>query len=389
MDLNIIATAFVVVVVGGMGSITGAFLASIIIGELNALAVLVVPELAIVSVFAVMAVVLILRPHGLLGRPESLAQSRNQASSAAPALYPPRALVAAALAASLALPWFIGDYGLIIAIEVVIMAVFAYSLFAIMGPGGMVSFGHAAYFGAGAYGAALLVQHAGAGMAAALVAAPLAAGAVALLFGWFCVRLSGVYLAMLTLAFAQLLWAVLQQWTAVTGGDDGILGLWPAAWVQSRIAYYYLVLGLGLLGVGALWFGLSTPFGWALRAARDNPVRALASGIPVRRVQWLAFTMAGSLAGLAGALYAFSKGSVFPDEAGIIRSVDALLMVLLGGLESLLGPLLGATALTGLQESFSRLPIWRLLLGLAIIVICVVLPGGLTGLNRLWRPRRS
>ena len=387
MDLNIVAAAFVVVVVGGMGSIGGAFLASVIIGELNAFAVLVIPQAALVAMFVVMAVVLIVRPYGLLGRPETLAQADAAVTPRGTGADLPRVLAAAGAFGLLALPLFVGVYGLVIAIEILIMALFALSLFAMMGPGGMISFGHAAYFGAGAYASALLVHHWGTPMIAAMLAGPVAAGCIALVFGWFCVRLRGVYLAMLTLAFAQVLWSVLQQWTAVTGGDDGILGVWPAAWAQSRASYYYLVLTAVLASALLFWRGLETPFGWSLRAARDSSPRAQAIGVPVARLQWLAFAIAGAFAGLAGSLYAFSKGSVFPDEAAIPRSIDALLMVLLGGIDSLLGPFLGAATLTGLQEALARLPIWRLLLGLAIIALCLALPQGLTGLGRLARRR--
>lgn len=386
MDLNIIATAFVVVVVGGMGSIGGAFLASLLIGQLNALAVLFFPQLALVAMFLVMAVVLVVRPWGLLGRPEALTHHAAALSvpTGSAARLPPWAL-AALLAMLLALPLMASDYLLVVLTGILILALLAASLHAIMGPGGMISFGHAAYFGAGAYAAALLVERAALPMGLAISAAPLAAAILALVFGWFCVRLAGVYLAMLTLAFAQIAWSVAHQWTAVTGGDDGILGVWPTGWAQTRGGFYLLVLACVALGIALLRHALASPFGWALRAGRDAPGRATALGLDLRRIQWLAFAGAGAVAGLAGGLYAFSKGSVFPDVAAIPRSVDTLLMVLLGGVESLDGPLLGAAALSGLHEAFARLPVWRLLTGLAIIGLCLAFPRGLAGLL----PRRT
>jgi branched-chain amino acid transport system permease protein len=287
----------------------------------------------------------------------------------------------------LLLPGFAGDFALVVAVDILIMGLFAASLQAMLGPGGMISFGHAAFFGAGAYAAALLVRHAEAPMHLALPAAPLAAGALALIVGWFCIRLSGVYLAMLTLAFAQIAWSVVQQWRGVTGGDDGILGVWPPAWAADRTAFYYMVLACTLLGLLALRHSLFSPFGRSLRAARDSPLRAEAIGIDVQRVRWLGFTLAGTAAGLAGGLYAYAKGSVFPDEMAIPRSVDALLMVLLGGVQSLEGPIIGAAALIGLQEAFSRLEFWRLFLGLSIILLCIVFPHGLAGLLERTRGR--
>lgn len=387
IDLNIIATAFVVVVVGGMGSIAGAFWAALLIGELNAFGVLYFPQLSLVSMFLVMAVVLVLRPQGLLGKPEALGPAHGLTPE--PPLTPlsRRGLVLAGLLLALlgVLPWLAGGYTLVLAVEILIAALFAASLHFLMGPGGMVSFGHAAYFGLGAYGAALAVKYLSAPMTPALLLAPIAGGLGALLFGAFCVRLSGVYLAMLTLAFAQITWSVAQQWYGVTGGDDGIIGVWPAAWASDPRAYYYLTLALCTAGVLLLRRAVFAPFGYALRAGRDSPLRAEAIGIHVQRQQWLAFALAGVCAGLAGGLYAFSKGSVFPSELAIPRSVDALVMVLLGGVQSLSGPLLGAGVFTWLHDALGRLEYWRLLLGMTIIVLVLAFPGGLTGMAGRWR----
>ncbi len=384
IDINIIASAFVVVVVGGMGSIGGAFLAAVLIGELNAFGILIFPGITLALMFLVMAVVLVVRPWGLLGRPQAAAA--GAAGPSEPLLGPAGRAERAAwlvLAVALAaLPAVAGPFTLVLATEILIAALFAASLHFIMGPGGMVSFGHAAYFGLGAYGAALLVHYLGARMELALLAAPLTAGLGALAFGWFCVRLSGVYLAMLTLAFAQIAWSVVFQWYAFTGGDDGLLGIWPAPWAGGRTAYYYLTLALAGGGIAALRRVLFAPFGYALRAARDSPLRAEAIGIAVQRHQWLAFTLAGVAAGLAGGLFVFFKGSVFPTTLAIPRSVDALVMVLLGGVQTIAGPVVGAAAYTGLYDLISRLELWRLVLGAVIIVLVLLFPGGLAGIAR-------
>lgn len=381
MDLNIIAEAFVVVVIGGMGSIPGAFLAAVLIGELEAFGILIFPEITLVLVFLVMAVVLIVRPWGLLGRPEPLGGVARAVGR------PFRPLAArwwllgfAALTALIVLPAFAGDYTLEVATEILIFTLFAASLHFIMGIGGMISFGHAAYLGFGAYGAALLVHYTGAPMAAALIVAPVAAGLGALVFGWFCVRLSGVYLAMLTLAFAQIAWSAVFQWTPVTGGDNGLLGIWPADWASGAATYYYLAL---ILCGGALWVlrrAVAAPFGSALRAGRDSPVRAAALGLDVRRTQWMAFTLAGAAAGLAGGLYAFLKGSVFPTVMAIPVSVDGLVMVLLGGVQTVLGPLAGAPVFTGLKIALaSETHFWRIILGVLILATVLAFPHGIAG----------
>ncbi len=165
-------------------------------------------------------------------------------------------------------------YLLILGIDVLIAIIFATSLHFIMGPGGMHSFGHAAYFGLGAYGAALLVKWLAVPMGLALVAAPLVALAGALLFGWFAVRLSGVYLAMLTLAFAQIVWALVFQWEALTGGSNGVIGVWPPPPFDKAWVYFLLSLVLAVIGVLMLRRFLFAPFGYAMRAGRDSPLRA-------------------------------------------------------------------------------------------------------------------
>ncbi len=382
MDFNIIAEAFVVVVVGGMGSIGGAFLAAVLISELQAFGILIFPEITLVLLFLVMAVVLVVRPWGLMGRPESVGgeASRGPRYALRPEGRPVRLGVAAALAALVALPLVAGDYGLQVMSEIFIFALFAVSLQFIMGGGGMISFGHAAYLGLGAYGAALVVRHLDAPMEAALIAAPLAAAAGALVFGWFCVRLSGVYLAMLSLAFAQITWSAVFQWYDFTGGDNGILGVWPSGWAADAAGFYYLAL---VLCGGAIWVLRAVtfaPFGYALRASRDSFLRSEAIGIHARRHRWMAFTLAGAAAGLSGGLYAFLKGSVFPDTLSIPVSVEALVMVLMGGLQTALGPLVGAASYTGLKIGIaSETHFWRLILGTIIIAIVLIFPQGIVG----------
>src|SRR5262249_30891649 len=350
---------------GGMGSIPGAFLAALLIGEIRAVCIAIgnvtafgielsFSKLTLVAEFIVMAIVLVLRPQGLLGKPWAL--QRVAPAQVEPPLRPGGQAVTTAtivaIAALAALPLLTSGYTLVLAIDILVFALFAASLHFIMGPGGMVSFGHAAYLGLGAYGAGLLLKKAGWAMEAALAAAPLVAALGAALFGWFCVRLSGVYLAMLTLAFAQIAWSIVYQWDAFTGGSNGIVGVWPASWLagRSKVALYWLALALSGGGILLLCRVLFSPFGWALLARRDSPLRADAIGIDVRRQQFLAFVLCGAVAGLAGGLYAFSKGSISPELIAIPRSVDALVMVLLGGIESLLGPVAGAAVFTFLQD---------------------------------------
>jgi branched-chain amino acid transport system permease protein len=384
MDFGILAEVFVVTVVGGMGSILGAFLAAVLISELNTFGILVWPQGTLVLMFILMAVILILRPSGLLGRPEMIGRKTETGMTEVvlPAGPHYKLFVAAVLAALALAPLAVDDFILVLMTDILVLALFATSLHFLMSTGGLVSFGHAAFYGGGAYAAALLVTYANTPFELALLLAPFGAGLLALVIGWFCVRLSGVYFAMLTLAFAQVAWSIVFQWSDVTNGDDGLLGIWPAAWASGSVVFYYVALAVAAAGIFLIRRVVFAPFGYGLRATRDSLLRSAAIGIAAKRQQLAAFVFAGAMAGLAGGLFAFSKGSVFPDEMSIPRSFDALLMVLLGGLQSLSGPMVGAAAFTWLHDLLIEFPYWRLLLGLTIVALVLLFPQGLGGAAR-------
>ncbi|MEQ1597210.1 MAG: ABC transporter permease [Casimicrobium sp.] len=401
MDLTIIADVFVVVVVGGLGSLPGAFVAAIIISLVKAYCIgagdvtlfgveFAFSKLTLVAEFVVMALVLVFKPHGLFGKPITHART---AAVLAPLVRPlgRGALLAAALLAGLmvALPFVTGDYALVLAIDMMVFALFAASLGLVIGPGGMGSFGHAAYFGLGAYGAALAVK-AGLGFGATMVSGVLLAGSAALLFGWFSVRLSGTYMAMLTLAFAQITWSIVFQWDAVTGGSNGLVGVWPPEWLSDRTNFYWMVCAVCAAGLLVCAWLVHAPLGYSVRAARDAPVKAQAIGLSPRRLQWAVFVIAGMLAGMAGVMHAYSKGSISPDVLAIPRSVDALVMVLLGGINTLAGPIVGAAAFTWLQDTLARsTDYWRAALGVTILLIVLLFPRGIVGTLSAFAARRS
>jgi branched-chain amino acid transport system permease protein len=391
MDLRIIVEVFVVVVIGGLGSILGAFVAAVLVSELNAFGILVFPKISIILVFLVMAVVLIVRPWGLFGKKEAPAR-RTPGLTVNPwrPLTPAERLACVALLVLLAaLPFVGGNYALSVGAEIAIFVIFAASLHFLMAVGGLASFGHAAYFGLGAYGVALLAKMAGLPMIVCLLLGPLLGALGAAVFGFFAVQLSGVYFAMLTLAFAQIVWSIAFQWVEVTGGDNGILGVWPEKWAASPSHFYWLSLAIAALAVAALRIAVFSPFGYALRAMRDSPLRSEAIGIDGKRIQWTAFVIAGTVAGLAGALFAYLKGSVFPDNLGISLSVDALVMVLLGGVETVSGAVVGAIVYKALSIWLVSQTDWsKLVLGAFIIVVVVAFPRGIVGmLDTVW-PRR-
>jgi branched-chain amino acid transport system permease protein len=391
MDLRIIVDVFVVVVIGGLGSVVGAFVAAVLVSELNAFGILVFPKISIILVFLVMAVVLIVRPWGLLGKAEAAAR-RTPGLTVNPwriltANERLAAVVALMLAASL--PLFAGNYALTVGAEIAIFVIFAASLHFLMSAGGLASFGHAAYFGLGAYGVAFAAKLAGLPMIAALLLGPVLGLLGAAVFGFFAVQLSGVYFAMLTLAFAQIVWSIAFQWVGLTGGDNGILGVWPERWAGSPSHFYWLSLAVAALAVGALRILTFSPFGFALRATRDSPLRSEAIGIDGKRVQWSAFVIAGTFAGVGGALFAYLKGSVFPDVLGIPLSVDALVMVLLGGVETVSGAIVGAIVYKALSIWLVSQTEWsKLVLGGFIVVIVVAFPKGIVGVIESIRHRR-
>jgi branched-chain amino acid transport system permease protein len=270
---------------------------------------------------------------------------------------------------------------------VLAFSLFAASLQLLMGTGGMVSFGHAAAFGLGAYGAGLLMLRAGLPMPAAFAGAPLVAAAASLVIGFFSVRLTSIYFAMLTLAFAQIAYAVVHQWYDLTGGDNGLLGVWPAPWLQSPLRFYGLALVACGGGIALLSLVEQAPFGLTLRAVRDHARRAEAVGVNVRRQQLVAFVIAGFFGGLAGATFVYLKGSAFPEYLALPVSVEALVMVLLGGVGALAGAPVGAavyklldTVVTGYTAY------WQAVLGALLIVLVVAFPRGIVGTFRGRRP---
>jgi len=267
--------------------------------------------------------------------------------------------------------------------------IFAASLHFLMSVGGLASFGHAAYFGLGAYGVAFLAKLAGLPMIPCLLLGPLLGCLGAAVFGFFAVQLSGVYFAMLTLAFAQIVWSVAFQWVEVTGGDNGILGVWPEKWAAGPANFYWLSIGVAALAVAALRVVVFSPFGFALRATRDSPLRGEAIGIDGKRIQWTAFVIAGTIAGVAGALFAYLKGSIFPDSLGISLSVDALVMVLLGGVETVSGAVVGAIVYKALSIWLvSQTDLSKLVLGAVIVLIVVGFPKGIVGTVEIIKNRR-
>ena len=196
---------------------------------------------------------------------------------------------------------------------------------------------------------------------------------------------------MLTLAFAQIVWATVFQWEELTGGSNGVIGIWPPPPFDKTSIYFLLTLALAVVAVLLLRRLLFAPFGYAMRAGRDNPLRAEAIGIDVKRVHWLAFAVAGAACGIGGGLFAFAKGSISPETISVGRSIDGLVMVLLGGIQTLTGPIVGASFFAVLQDMVMRdSEYWRAMLGGIILVLVLAFPQGIVGaVVALFRKRRA
>ena len=407
MDVNVVVETFVVVVTGGLGSIAGAFWAALLIGMVHAFGISLFPQATLVLVFLTMAVVLAVRPQGLMGSPlEAAAKEKADIFANVSVKSSYAAIIYVVLAA--AVLWFTagtGIYWRALVVDALILCIFALSLQAMMGLGGLVSFGHAAFFALGAYGAALSHSLWGWGLAGAMLAGTLIAWIAAALFGAVLVRSAGVYLAMLSLALAQVVWATASQWVGLSGGDNGLIGLQLVATGAaiaetaantdavhaagqvgvSRIIFESLVLLIAAVSVALLSYAARTRWGAALQAARDAPARTRASALPVFALKYGVFTLSAALAGLAGALFAAHKGAVFPSAAAVGTSVDVLLAVLLGGVHWVWGAVLGSAVLTLLQAQLSGgmgwlSDYWRGALGLLVMLMMVAAPSGLAGL---------
>jgi branched-chain amino acid transport system permease protein len=300
-----------------------------------------------------------------------------------------RLLAVAALITLAIVPWVLARHQLSLLTDLMIAGLFAMSLDLIMGYTGMVSFGHAAYFGLGAYASALILLHFAQPIPVALLAGALLAGAVAVPVGWFSTRATGIYFAMLTLAFAQFLYTVAYKWRDLTGGSDGIAGVpktrlfWGGPSLASPNAFYFLVavcLVLSLVLCRAL---VRSPFGRALQAIRENERRFTSLGRDPRPFKLVVFVIAAVFAGLAGALFAPFRGFASPEVMFWVFSGQGLMMVVMGGIGTLVGPILGAMVFILIQEVLSSYTEhWMIFTGLVFVLIVIFLPGGLVGTAR-------
>lgn len=278
-------------------------------------------------------------------------------------------------------PLFGGRYEIYLFTEILIWALFAISLNLMLGYGGLISFGHAAYFAIGAYSIAVFGTTYRLPFVVSFLAAIVVSAAAAFLIGYFCVRLKSIFLAMLTLAFGQFIWAIAFQWRTVTKGDTGFIGIRTPEMLSSPSAYYYFVMAVVLSGAFILYRITRSTFGRILVSTRENEMRAEFVGVNVRRIQLIAFVISGTFSAIAGGLYALFNGSVFPDFAWWTMSSQVLIMSILGGIHAFLGPAVGAAAIILLDRAITEYTqYWPTVLGIILLIVLFAFPEGLAGL---------
>jgi branched-chain amino acid transport system permease protein len=272
-----------------------------------------------------------------------------------------------------------------------VTSLFAMSLNMLVGHGGLFQFHHAAFYGVGAYTAALVFTKTSLPFWVGFFAGPFAAALVGLLIGMFCIRLSNLYFAMLQISLGSLIWAIVFRWYSLTGGDDGIHGIPMPDFIASQSrSYYFILVVLGICLI-VLYLIFKSPFGSTLQAIRDNAERCEAVGINVRRHRLIAITIATFFAGVAGVLFVVLERSVFPDLLFWVLSLEIFIMCLLGGWFTFAGPVLGAAIIISLRTFVGTYTeYWTFILGIILILIIFFLPEGVVSLvSKIFKEKLS
>ncbi|MGC1401466.1 MAG: branched-chain amino acid ABC transporter permease [Thermodesulfobacteriota bacterium] len=289
-------------------------------------------------------------------------------------------IILAVLACFFVLPLLLPVGWLSLVTEMLILALAASGLNLMLGYAGMVSFGPAGLYAVGAYATALILVYTKLPFVLAFIAGPIVAALAAILIGWFCVRLTHVYFALLTLAFAQIIHTIIFEWYDFTKGDNGIVDIPLPEILRSIPHYYYFSLIVVSLCIALLSMIIKSPFGKTLQAMRENPQRTESIGIPVRLYQLATFVLSGIFLGVAGSLFCGFNKNVFPDYAHWIKSTEMLVVCLLGGIYTFFGPIVGSIVYLFLDKVITGYTqYWPLVLGMIIIILLLFLRGGIAG----------
>ena len=403
VDVEYLIFSFAVVVIGGLGSFLGSFIGAIIVGEMYSLGIFAIPSLAMSFVFILLVLTLVARPRGLFGRiaegrhiPIAPYMGRMGLSEFLMAKKIPLQLgtylIGFVLIGLLVIaPVAMSKYWTTLVTEIFVFAIFATSFNLLLGYTGMLSFGQAALFGAGAYTVSLIFLKLTASWPIAFLGAILVSALVAVIIGYLSIHRAEIYFAMLTLAFAQLFYTVIYKWTKFTGGSDGLIGIpFPkfnlfgmVVNLSSPAKYYYFSLVVMLLSLFILRRIVQSPFGQMLLAIRENPVRLEFTGINPKNYKLISFVIAGIFSGLAGALFAPFEGTIDPGIAHWAKSADPVFMSLAGGITTFIGPTIGGAVFLILSSVISTVTqYWMLIFGLILISIVILFPSGMTGFVR-------
>jgi branched-chain amino acid transport system permease protein len=393
MGANILGVVFAVVVIGGLNSLLGAIVAGFALGVIEGLTKVFYPEASSTVIFLVMIVVLLVKPAGLLGTVVQAAPSNISVAALPTSRSAILTIATALLAFALAAPFLFYP---LFATQTLCYALFGLSFNLLLGYGGLMSFGHAAFFGSASYVMAYVMKSWGLGPELGILAGTATATILGALFGWIAIRRQGIYFTMITFALAQMIYfyAVQADWTEGENGIQSVPAGFLFGFIDLRSSYttYYFVLALFLFGFAVVWRTVHSPFGQVLKAIRQNEVRAVSLGYKVDRYKLLAFTLSAALAGLAGC----AKTSVFHlatlSDVDWTTSIQVVLVTLVGGLGTMLGPLVGAFVIVAMQNYLAELGSWVTIIQGAVFVGCVLsfrqgIVGGVLRLLERWSPQ--
>jgi len=374
MGQGMIITIFAVVVIGGMGSIFGAIVSGLMLGVIEGLTKVFYPQASATVIFIIMALVLIFRPAGLFGK-ETTSHSVADVSSGRSGsfLENGRLWLAIFTVGGVALPFLVYP---VMGMKILVLALFALAYNLIFGYVGLLAFGHAAFYGASAYVTAHAAAAWGLPTELCILLGVMVATAIGALFGWLAIRRQGLYFAMITLALAQIIYfyAVQAPWTH---GEDGIQSvprgmLFGVIDLSNTLNMYYVTLAVFLAGFAFVYRIIHSPFGQTLKSIRENEPRAISLGYSTDRFKLIAFTLSAMLSGVAGGLKAIIFQLASLADVFFMTSADVLLMTLIGGVGTLLGPVVGAAVLVTLQRELATLGAWVVVVQGIIFVLCVL-----------------
>jgi branched-chain amino acid transport system permease protein len=402
LDIEVLLYAMAVVIVGGLGSLKGSFLGALMVGLVDSMAKALWPETGMFSMFALMAIVLILKPTGLFGLPiapisqasvsEEIFLEAIPSGSGHPLGWKGRALIhpsfiwimtACLVTAGLVCPMILSTYYVRLFTLALIWAIFAMSLDLILGLGGIISLGHAVFFGISAYTIGLAARFLTPNLFLQIGLALFVSAFAALVLGWLLLRSRGVYFMMLTIAFSQVFRAIAHSWRSVTGGGDGLAGIIRPAWMTSVETFYYFALFVFIAVFLFLRFFVKSRVGISLVGIRESEKRMTSLGYHVDHIKLLSFAVSGGLGGIAGLLNVYFNGYVSPEYFSVDTSAQAIIMIILGGAGTLIGPILGSFFVIYMQNILSTvMERWTLVLGILFILVVIGAPAGMVG---LWR----